>query len=179
MLVAQQVRDEFERVTRAGQVVVDAAHHERAAMAALQCQHLLAVEPAGAQDAVVQRPGRIVPAEAAAEGDSQEGPGRVRRLPQVDADDLARHERPAGLLQRLARDGVLQGLAVVEVTRGLVQHHAAAGAFLDEQEMTVALDDGGHGDVGFPDHGLHYSGVDRAITAIWQRSRAWHARDSS
>ncbi len=82
---------------------------------------------------------------------------RCAGLPEVDADDFARDERPAGFLERLARDGLLQGFAVLEVTGGLVQHHPAARALLDQQELAVAFDDGGHGDVRLPYHARHYN----------------------
>ena len=79
-------------------------------------------------------------------------------LPEVDADDLLRHERPAGLFERLAGDGVVQRFAALEVAGGLVQYDATAGSFLNEQELAVAFDYGGYGDVGFPGHAQHYSG---------------------
>jgi hypothetical protein len=52
---------------------------------------------------------------------------------------------------------VQQRLVAFEVTGRLVQHHPAARAFFDKQELAVAFDDGGHGDVRFPYHGSHYS----------------------
>ena len=123
-----------------------------------QCRRqLLAVEPAGAQDAVIEGARGIVTLQLATERDTQEGLAQVRGLPEVDADDFAWDERPAGFLERLARDGLLQGFAVLEVTGGLVQHHPAARAFLDQQELAVAFDDGGHGDVRLPYHARHYN----------------------
>ncbi len=46
----------------------------------------------------------------------------------------------------------LQGFAALEVPGGLVDDDAAARAFFDEQELAVAFDDGGDGDVRLPDH---------------------------
>ena len=101
---------------------------------------------------------RIVTLQLATERDTQEGLAQLHGgLPEVDADDFARDERPAGLLERLARDGLLQGFAVLEVSGGLVQHHPAASALLDQQELAVAFDDGGHGDVRLPYHARHYN----------------------
>ena len=63
-------------------------------------------------------------------------------------------EAPAGFLERLAHDRVEEGFAVLEMSGRLVEDQAAARAFLDEQELTVAFDDGRDRHVGLPDHAV-------------------------
>ena len=60
-----------------------------------------------------------------------------RRAPDVHAHHRLRLEPPGGLLEGLADDGLEERLAVLEVPGRLVEHHATAGALLDEQELAV------------------------------------------
>jgi hypothetical protein len=39
------------------------------------------------------------------------------------------------------------------MTGRLVESEAGIGLFLDQQKLAVALNDGGNGHMGFPDHG--------------------------
>ena len=57
-------------------------------------------------------------------------------------------ERPGRLFERLAHDGVDELLALLDVAGGLVEHHAVGDPLFDEQELAVALDDGGDGEIG-------------------------------
>jgi hypothetical protein len=41
----------------------------------------------------------------------------------------------------------------------LVEGETGLGFLLDQQEFAVALDDGGDGDIGFPDHGARRQSV--------------------
>ena len=45
-----------------------------------------------------------------------------------------------------------QRLTVLELAGRLVEGEAGFGLFLDQQELSVALNDRGNGDIGFPDH---------------------------
>ena len=141
-------RDEIERSSAAREVVVDAAQHHRAAQARLAREQLLARQPVRADDAVVERAGPVGAAAPCRRTRRAGTSCRVSALPEVDADDVLRLERPARLLERLADDGVEQRFAVLEVAGRLIEHDAAADAFLDEQELAVALDDRGDRDVG-------------------------------
>ena len=119
---------------------------------------LVAAEPPGAQDPVIEGTRRVVRDQLAAEGDAQERAGQVLRPPDVDADDGAGLELPGGLLERLAHHRLEERLAVLQVARRLVDDDAAAGALFDEEELPVALGNRGDGDVRLPDHDLDYSG---------------------
>ena len=61
-------------------------------------------------------------------------------------------EAPRGFLAGLADHGLEQRLAIFDVPGGLIEHQAAADAFLDHEEAAVALDDGGDGDFRLPGH---------------------------
>ena len=58
---------------------------------------------------------------------------------------------PGCLFQRLAGAGLDQGFALFEVPGGLVVAHAAFSFLFDQKEAAIALDDGGNGDIGFPE----------------------------
>ena len=53
--------------------------------------------------------------------------------------------------QRLPYGGLDQGLARFQVAGRLVDAQSAGAVLFHHQEAAVALDDGGHGDGGFPD----------------------------
>ncbi len=114
-------------------------------------------QPQDAQDAVVQRASRFLRPELAGEREADVGHafGFVARhgARDVDAEQRGRPERMRGLLDRLARRGLDQRLAGIEVAGRLVQAHAVRGLFLDHQEAAVALDDGRDGDARFPGAG--------------------------
>jgi hypothetical protein len=84
-------------------------------------------------------------------GEAQVGDVALGPRPLIDADQRRRPEAPGGLLQRLARAGGDQRLALVEVPGRLVEAQAVVGFLLDQQEAAVALDQRGDGDIGFPD----------------------------
>jgi hypothetical protein len=101
---------------------------------------------------------------------------KVLGLPDIDADDLFGHEGPARFLERFPGDGCGKSFVPLEVSRWLVQHDAAAGPLLDEQELTVALDHGGNGDIGLPDHVPQYSCGRGGIRACGHGSDAAYVR---
>ena len=61
-------------------------------------------------------------------------------------DERVRRHAPRRLLERLARRGLRQRFARLEMTCGLIELAARARLLLDEQELPVALDDGGDRD---------------------------------
>ena len=141
-----------ERVAPAREVVVHAAHHQRRAVARGLAPDLLGRQPRRAHDAVVERAAGVVRGDLACEREADVGHVVARVVVLVDTEQRGRFERVGRLLQRLARDGVEQRFARLEVAGGLVEAAAVLGVFLDQQEAAVALDHGGDGDVGFPDH---------------------------
>ncbi len=138
----------------AGQVVVDALQHDRAAVAVGGGGDFVAGHPDGAQDALVQRLVELAPG-LAAEGEAQVGhigPARLGVVARhVHAHQRARNELVRGFLQRLAHHRLLERLVRVEVAGRLVQLDAFAGLFLDQQETAIAFDDRGHGNRWFED----------------------------
>jgi len=65
---------------------------------------------------------------------------------------MRRLEVVGGFFQRFAHHGVDQGLSCFEMAGRLVEGQASLGFLLDQQEFSIALDDGSDGDIGFPDH---------------------------
>src|SRR5688500_16320271 len=136
-------REDVERKLAPGEVVVDAALHERRAMDGTARKELLAREPVQRDDLLVERP-LVEPLDAAAEAEAQEGDVRGRVVPAVDADECGWGEAMRGLLEHLAAAGRHQRLARVEVAGGLVEHPSSVDELFHQKETAVALDDGGH-----------------------------------
>ena len=80
----------------------------------------------------------------------------------IDTEQRGWFEGIGRLLERLARHCLDERLAGLEVPRRLVEEPAVLGVFLDQEEAAVALGDRGHGDVGFPDHGVILTPASRA-----------------
>ena len=157
--------DQRQRILLSGQVVLDAAKHQRAAVAVGAGAHLIGRQPQGAHDAVVQRALGVVGAERAAEGQAQVGDvlsgAFAQRAREVDAEQRRGRKGVGGFLQRLARAGLLGRLAGVQMAGRVVQPQPVEGVLLHQQEAALALDDGCDGDIGFPAgvHGGRLSGI--------------------
>ena len=80
-------------------------------------------------------------------------------LPAIDANQRTRFDHIAGFFQRLAHDGLEQALSRLEMPGWLIETQAFVGFFFNQQEPAFALDDGGYGDVGFPDFAHDILGV--------------------
>jgi hypothetical protein len=68
---------------------------------------------------------------------------------------MRRFEEISGFFQRFTRHGSDQRLTLFKVASRLVEGKTGLGFFLNQQEFAIALNDGGDGDIGFPDHGAH------------------------
>ena len=143
---------DVERVAPPGEVIVYAAHHQRRAVAGRLAPDLLRREPYRADDAGVEGTTGLGPGDLARESEADVGHVVGAGMILIDPQQARRFESAGGLFQRLARNGADQGFARVEMPGRLVEEAPAIGVLLDQQEAAVALDDRGHGDVGFPDH---------------------------
>ena len=152
----------LQRPAPAGQVVVDAALHQRAAVARGVRADFIGAQPQRAQDAGVERAAGLGGAERAGEGKAQVGDllaaGGRHEAGQVGPEQRLRAEAVRRLFQHLARAGGGQGLAGLQMAGGLVQAHAVDGFFLHHEKEAVALDDGGDGDRGLERAGGHRLG---------------------
>src|SRR5687768_10282040 len=144
-------RKDVERKLAPGEVIVDAALHERRAMGGTARTELLAREPVQRDDLLVERP-LVDPLDAAAEAEAQEGDVRGRVVPAVDADERRGDEAMRRLLEHLAAARGNERLARVQVAGRLVQHEISIDRLLDQKETAVALDDGGHRRRRLPHH---------------------------
>jgi hypothetical protein len=149
------------RQRAAGEMVVDAAHHERAAVARLRGADLVGGEPQRAHDLAVERATGQRLAHAAAVGDAQvghvlgiaTGPRRPLEARQVQPQQRLGHEGARRLLERLAHHAFERRLARLEVAGRVVEAQALGRLLLDEQEArhrAVVGDDGGDGDARAP-----------------------------
>ena len=113
----------------------------------------VAAQPARADDAVVEGAFGMVAHGAGGEAYALVGDAVGRGGVQVDAGNGAQLDLPAGFLEGFAQGGLKQAFGGLQVPGGLVQHLAAVGLFLDQQEAALVLDDGRYGDMGMPAHG--------------------------
>ena len=144
---------EIERETPPREAIVDATHHQRRAVAGRLAPDLLWREPNRADDAGVERTAGLGLADVARKCKADVGHVIGAGMILVDPQQARRFECAGGLFQGLARDGLDQGFAGVEVPGRLIKELASCGVLLDQQEAAIALDDGGYGDAGFPDNG--------------------------
>ena len=68
------------------------------------------------------------------------------------ADQMRRLEVVSRLFERLAHHGIDQRLALFKMPGRLIEGQTGFGFFLNQQELAVALDNSGDGDIRFPDH---------------------------
>src|SRR5688572_5245186 len=161
----------------AGKVVVDAAQHEWTAVLRRTGHELRPAEPQRAQNGAIERRRLIAFADDTRKRDAQDG-ASARPAPDIQSEKRLRHELTAGLLACLADYGLEQRFAVFEVACRLVQHQAARGAFLHEQESPVALGDSRHGEIDFQGHGLIIAAAPRGPSKmLLARLRFGLARD--
>ena len=73
-------------------------------------------------------------------------------FPVIDADHMRRPEAIGRFFQRFAHHGIDQRLVFFQMAGRLVEGQADLGFLLDQQELAVATNNGGNGNVGFPDH---------------------------
>ena len=145
------VPNHVQRKAPALPVIDHALQDQGAAVCVAAGGDLLGSHPQGTQDAGVQGPRGIVPAEFPGEGETQVGDVAGRPWPLVHADQMGWPERPGGFLQRLPRASRHQGFALVEVPGRLVDADAVVGFLFDQEVTAFPLDEGGHRDVGLPD----------------------------
>ena len=119
---------------------------------------LLARHPHGALDAAIEAARRVVAADPAAERHAQEAARLLRLFPEIDADQRLGVEGPGRFFERLADDRVDELLARSTWPAGWLNTMRLADALFDEQELAVAFDDGGDGEVGSKDHEGSISG---------------------
>ena len=147
----RHMAQEIERIACAAQEIVHAKQHEGAAVLRRTGCELIAVEPDRPDDRAVEAGSGIVLADAARERDAEHRAPR-RPLPEVDARDRFGAEVAPRLLARFAYNRLDEGLAGLEVAGRLVEHDAARGALLHEQEAAAVLRDGRDGDVELQGH---------------------------
>ena len=88
--------------------------------------------------------------------------------------NAARREGARRFFQRFADRTVDGRLARIEVAGGLVEPDAFGRLLFNEQEAAVALDHGGHRDVGLPDggHGQRFRRAAACVAAVLSRKVA-------
>ncbi len=150
--VPRHVVQHVNRIARAEEVVVDAKLDQQTAMFADAGAQLVGPEPQRADDGAIQLRVRRTLADPARERDPKHRPAR-RALPEIQARDMVRPEFPPCFLAGLAHDGLDQRFPVLEMPGGLVQHDAACGPLLDQQETAVLLGNRRYGQVDLQGHG--------------------------
>src|SRR5574340_909869 len=73
-------------------------------------------------------------------------------MPAINAEQVPRAEVISGLFQHFARHGGQQRLISFQMSGRLVEAQSLRGFLLHQQKFTIAFNDGGDSDVGFPDH---------------------------
>ena len=115
---------------------------------------LIRRHPYGVHDAGVQFAVGIMAGDCAGEGEAQISRVRFGRMPAINAEQMLRGKVIRRLFQHFARHRGQQRFIGFKMSGRLVETHALRGFFLNQQEFSIALDDGGDSDVGFPDHFL-------------------------
>ncbi len=124
-------------MSRAFEIVIDAAEHRAAAQAGRAGDDLIAVQPQRALDAAIKAAGPDGDGSPRRNTPPAESCVVSRPVPTDKRRSALRGGRSGGFFQRLADHGVEELLAALGVTRRLVEHHAIADPLLDEQEMAV------------------------------------------
>src|SRR5665213_1016039 len=91
-------------------VVVDTAHHQRAAVARGLCAHVGSTHPQRAHDALVERARGDVLARDRRESETQVRLAAVVRCPQVDADEVRELDLPRAFLECFAQGALRETL---------------------------------------------------------------------
>ena len=73
-------------------------------------------------------------------------------MPAINANKVLRLETVCRFFQCFARCSLRQGFVWLQMTGGLIESRAMRGMFLNKEEITALLNNGGYSDVGFPDH---------------------------
>ena len=146
------MHQQIEGIALAGEQILDAAQDQRAAMSRLRGLDLIQCQPAGADDAFVEFALGLPAAQLTGKGKTQIGHVLGRVLPVIDADQMRRLEVVSRLFERLAHHGIDQRLAFFKMPGRLIEGQTGFGFFLNQQELAVALDNSGDGDIRFPDH---------------------------
>lgn len=142
----------------APRVVFNASQHQGAAQAVCIGAHFVDAHPQGALYAGVElcalhRLAQLTAVGKAQVGDVFGGTCLARwtlKARHVDADQGGGREGVGGFFKRLACATDFRRFTGVEVARRVVQAQALWRVFFNQEVAAIALNDGGHGDTGFP-----------------------------
>jgi len=136
------------------QVVFDAAQDQGAAVALGTGADFFGRHPQGAHNALVQAQVGLQLADVAAKRHAHIGDvfarGRPLKTRQIDAHQGGRGEGVGRFFQGFSGAGLCGRFTGVQVACRVVQAQTLLGVFFDQEVAAIALDDGGHGDIGFP-----------------------------
>jgi hypothetical protein len=82
------------------------------------------------------------------EGKAHEAALFLGLIPEVDADEAFGVKRPGGLFERLANHCGDELLTALDMSGGLIEQQTLTDPFLDQEELTIAFDDGRDGQIG-------------------------------
>src|ERR1039457_5543354 len=73
-------------------------------------------------------------------------------MPAIDAEQMLRNKVVSRFFQYLARHGNQYRFIGFEMSRGLIEAYALRGFLFNQQKFSIALNNGGNSDIGFPNH---------------------------
>src|SRR6185437_11233876 len=155
----RQIAQAGQRQPLTGQPGVDARQHQRAAQAIAESGDLGAAQPQRPANAGVERATRVMIDRLRRKAEAHHHFAMFGTAPLLHPDQVLQRHRPAGFLQRLARGGGREALAILEMASRLVVHQPAGNFLLDHQIALAIGDHAGHGDVRAPDPGAWLGSV--------------------
>jgi hypothetical protein len=149
--VARTWRDEFpdqiQRVTLAGEIVLDAAQHHRGAKTGAGA-NLVVSQPHSALDAAIEPAMRIVRGHVASEGEAHVSALFFRDFPEIHADKVVGLEAPCSFFERLADHRRDELFPAFDMSGRLIEDEPLPDALFHQQKAAVAFHDGGDCEIG-------------------------------
>src|SRR5690242_10794746 len=148
------VSENFQRVTFACQMIVDAPHYQRTPVTVCHFADFIYAKPSRAEYSRIQRPAGIVTGDGTSKGKAEEDSVIGLRVPAVNTQHPLRHKSVAGFLQGFTDCTLYNGFIRLKMSGWLIEQDAITGLLLNQKIPALIFDDGCNRNIGFPDHVL-------------------------
>src|SRR5690349_6844078 len=131
LLISIIVSENFQRVTLACQMVIDAPHHQRTAVTICHFSDFIHGKPSRTEDSCIQRPTRIVSCGSAAKGEAEEDSVIGMRVPAVNTQHPLWHKGVTSFLQGFTDCTLYNGFVRLKMSGWLIEQDAITGLLLN------------------------------------------------